>query len=186
MNNNDYYTKDKQAREKLLSVDQKAILTMIRLNPLQHMKYLLMPIKTVSVDEEVVTLIINDGVLVIDILDYLNDKYGISPDVTANINIFKTMTETINSAINLAIDYCNEDKKFVDAVEVLEYSETAPDEEFAKYYIMLKAFYDKINCEINPVEKNSDIFQYSYWISVFADNMMNLGANLVLRDEKYW
>lgn len=186
MDNNDYFAKDKQAREKLLTVDQKAILHKIRTNPAMHMKYLLMPVETVSVDEEVVSLIINDSVLMVEILNYLHSNYGIFPDVTGNINIFSKLTTTINSAVNLAIDYCNEDKQFVDAVEVLEYSEKAPDEEFAKYYIMLKAFYENANVVIHPIEKNTHIFQYSYWIMVFVDTMMSMEPDLVLREEKYW
>ena len=188
--------KNKQAKN-LLTNDQKAIVATMRLFPGQTLEYLLLPVDTKSVDDEAVELVIKEGAFLIDIVNYFHDKHGICPDLTGNIRMFKMLTESIHKAINWCIELCEEDMQFGDDMDVFTHIENAPDEQFAKYAIDVREQFesfsrfigDEFDSEffvLNPVTKNTDIFDYGYWISVFVDNVIRVGFDLELREGKYW
>jgi len=188
--------KHKQAKN-LLTNDQKAIVATMRLFPGQTLEYLWLPVDTKSVDDEAVELVIKEGAFLIDIVNYFHDKHNICPDLTANISMFKMLTESIHKTINWCIELCEEDMQFSDEMDIFTHIENSPDEQFAKYAIDVREKFeafsryigDEFDSEffvLNPVSKNTDIFSYDYWISVFVDNVIRVGFDLELREGKYW
>lgn len=170
----------------LLTIDQKALLSTMKATGSTLHIYLFGEPQTDSFDEMMVCMMINQGDLVLEILEHLYTVHNICIDVQDNAEVIHAMITAMYNLTNDAIDMCNLDKKFDDALEVLDYAKTAPDEEFAKYFIELKERLEQNNIFVSGIEKNADIFQLTYWMKVLCENLVQLKFSLYLREEKYW
>lgn len=188
--------KNKQAKN-LLTDDQKAIISTMGLFPDQSLQYLLCPLEVTSVDDAVVELVIKEGAFLIDILNYFHNKHNICPDLTENIVMFRMLVSSIHFIINSALENCKQGMGLDDAMDVFDQVEILPDEQFALYAIDVQEKFrecsdlvgDEFDSEyfvLNPMSKNTDMFEYDFWISVFVDNVIRIGSPIALREEKYW
>lgn len=171
----------------LLSVNQNAILSTMKATGGLLKVVLFNKPETNDVDERVVVMIVNNGDIVEDILEHFYTKHNLCLDITGNIDILETMIEGMYKTVNDLIDTANEEYKFEDAIEVLYHAEKAPDEEFAKYFIMVKDMMESIGIHFSRLPKSKEIFLLSYWMEVFAENFVSLNKDeFVLCEEKYW
>lgn len=174
-------------KRNLLTVDQNAILSTMKATGELLKVVLFDKPESDDVNERVVYMVVNNGDILEDILEHFYTKYNLCLDITANLPILEMMIQGMFNTVNDLIELANEEYKFDDALEVLDYAKTAPDEEFAKYFIIVREMMEANGVMFSRLPNNKDIFQLSYWMEVFAENFVSLNNNeLVLCENKYW